>query len=385
MSAIRVSKDAPIRQHSAPAARNDIESLIKEDFRKTSKEIPVDIDYLVKLVSESNLRLEDVKSILLSRKGNDELIRLFIVSLFTKIKNRHLMSPRYFDFYNRIIQLVKNGSLKLNIKQVKFGEKFTMSNYDRKNDTLSISFLPSDIKSPGYIQKLEESTIHELYHAYQDFKKDSMTHSFSEAEAHTASNDYRLHAYPQICNSSWIRIIDKDIFSLGFSIPKELISKMSAMNPASKAYMREMEDIAKKYMQVEAFLVLFYSPEVRDMKDRFLSNYRNHKLGSSEDVAYRFQEIINAFIESDEQHLTMVDNGRISYVPSRKLMAFLFVARVIVDQKRRAEKSIDPRMTTTQKCLDDMFGLFCKKITNLDPGNQKIDPFLQRDGIKPGN
>lgn len=153
------------------------------------------------------------------------------------------MSSRYQDFINTVTTLIKKGKIKF--KEARTLKKYqSYAVYNSKTNTVAIDKSWSSADS-----KIFQATIlHELFHAYQDYKKRHMKESVREAEALLAEFDYLYNAGEKI-SQSWIIIHHlpegKDQFGFRFSIPRTIVQACAKADLSSSIYQRAIALIAE--------------------------------------------------------------------------------------------------------------------------------------------
>lgn len=357
----------PVKIEYCKQTEAQTRSLLRK-FLKSSK-IQPNIDYLIKLIKDSGIYLDEIKMIL--KKGG--IRTLWIYCVLRKARDKNLMSKRYGDFLDKISDLIKKGSIRIEggKPQVNpIGEAYDQFEYDSKTNTLKYYFSNT---SATAAEQMELSLIHECYHAYQDFNKERGRDDVIEAGAYLAQADFETHAFPKNKNTSWVRIIDmKGRYGFVFDVPASLTEKLS-VNSDSKKLSQNLQKIAQNYSYFLPFTFVLNSGVVERESQKLLATGPQYR-----EIANRIAE---AFKRQKYQLQFAKEGTWVKMVkPPALMVQYLSVLNAVVKQHWDTYKKFDypAEKKVAQDYIDKFFGRF-KEHSQLGSGLHDSNKF---DGIK---
>jgi hypothetical protein len=184
-------------------------------------------------------------------KSNPELKKITL-DILRKTLTGKTISSRYFAFLKIMVRLIKEDKIKIKLNKNPSDNASRGHIYDSSNNSL---FLDTTIKLVNPL-RFEATIIHELFHAYQDYRKEEAVRSISEAGAHLAENDFLLHR-GYIFTPGWIKIDPhpkaKNHYLASFGIPKSIVVQTQNADFASPQYKKNLSLIAENYLWMNGF------------------------------------------------------------------------------------------------------------------------------------
>ncbi|MFA4967464.1 MAG: hypothetical protein WC624_04525 [Candidatus Margulisiibacteriota bacterium] len=269
-------------------------------YQRQEHKPPFSLDYLSDLIRRGGVTQVEVEQILDKHREDGQLYALQAYALLRRVNKQGELSARYQDFLSTVGGLIKTGKIKFAIEPPgHFGYR-----YEPKDNTLFV-----DPKFIDGIVMNESIIIHELFHAYQDFQKQALRASQSEAEAYLVQSDFLLHVEPKLfAEPQWLYLFSYTLEkgkknSLGkgsntaiFSWPHNSVKMFIDLTQDDPRLENIMQTARNNYLMFRVFSSMAE-------KDRFemLAGQLKPKAG--------FEEKINWLIDSIENKLHVLQSA----------------------------------------------------------------------------
>jgi hypothetical protein len=197
-----------------------------------------------------------------SRPKQNVKLKRITLSILKKVQTEASMSSRYNKFIAEIIKLIEDDKITFDSSKTEILQLADANAaYNSKTNSLLINKLAA--KRGGIL--FNASLIHELFHAYQDFKKIKQNISIIEAEAYLAGADYLSHhQYP--LPESWLDIKAvpgiKGATNITFNIPRLIAQNIRGASFSSNKYKNALKLVADNYLWMLLYVYLYKSESV---------------------------------------------------------------------------------------------------------------------------
>lgn len=366
----------------------DLNVTIKDLLIKAGTKELTDEGRLINLIKESKITFAEIKKVLGKDINKESIFRLWMFALLRSIRNKSQMSSRYNDFLDKTIDLLLNNKIKFKmITHYDFSRDFADKQFSFvgkyvERDNAILFFPPA--KDQLSVDNFERDFIHELFHAYQDFKKKAITSDRAEAEAYLAQSDLMMHRYSHYMNDSWI--IFKQAGKGGFltfdlSPPKRYTEIVVGNNDNDPECRKVLAAIEHDYMAIRIFFAFFNSPDFI----RAAANYSKKideqfvKRGEAINSRKLFESAFSRLKESRNEKITLIGN-RLVFSP--ELIRDLLIIKACINFAEYHFKltgDIDWKKDA-QDYLRKYYELFLIKVDI--SALEKTDNIINFDGIR---
>ncbi|MFH1386513.1 MAG: hypothetical protein ABIH50_02485 [bacterium] len=339
-----------------------------------------DFTYFKELIESARLTNSEIKEVLSVGVKGEGVNQLWTYALLKKTQKKHLLSPRYQEFQQTMVSLLRKGKIKVIAESNDRLSHESNAEYLPQSNNLKLNLTPG-MQLGG--QFYEEYIIHELFHASQDYKKRTISQMTSEAEAYLAAADYLFHRDKEKMANSWIKLNawgdrNSGVGSFTFGVPRENIKNLVVKKSGEKEFQKQLAIVRKSYQQYWVFRQLYYTAETMNISKEIVSEANNDPT-----LALPLAQKIFMEFNADPRAVVSVINidGK-PYSQSAKIVKrFLAATKVAIASTWMSEQSGKP--VVSQSLLDEAFTIWQQKIEPDSMGDKElIDPKLTFDGIQ---
>lgn len=317
--------------------------------------------------------------------GKEKTGKELVLSFLTRAREQKLLSPGYNQFLATVTDLVQRGRIKLEYLSLKEAGRDLSGRYFPPRDTLRV-VIPDNLESdPALRLYFESSLLHELYHGYQDFKKEKLPMARMEVQSYLVVADYQLRNYPDRMSNSWVALDEwistSEGYGLHFNIPRSVAERLKGAGGNHAGRQLIIEEIADQYLSTLVFLHAHFSEPARRM-EKLISQQIQQKIaagGGSYNATQLVTDAIDAYKSSGHDPVQFTQRGTtMDFRYSEPLIRFQAAMAIhLTTVWNKGDKA------KTQRYLDQYFILF--KEHSVSPGSplfRTMNIDIAFDGIK---
>jgi len=206
-------------------------------YKKHGNNFIFSLDHLEKLVNDSGISYENIEKILSENPEQEELYSLTAYSLLQRVKKNEEVSQKYNDYIDKMAELILSGTIKFKTTYHLKEAEHKME-YENVKGKGIIYIDPKKVLMSKTTIMIESTILHELFHGYQDYKKQMSPNSLDEAEAHLLQSDFILHVAPELIHENhWIQIYyDENSYNVDFLVPGNIVRSLSTLEEGHPIY-----------------------------------------------------------------------------------------------------------------------------------------------------